>query len=249
MRPVLVLSLILLLCIGPATAQDDPPGIEATVAFITAPTDNSTISGPVVIEGSAAHPAVFDYYSLEFDNLSDPNEVWLPIAEQVAQQKTGDTLGIWNTVRDGIADGNYQIRLQVFLTDPELPPVTVLVTNLTLVNTSPTPPPTVPSEDEFNPSPTVGPSPTSPIDQPPTNTPRPTIAPLVQDPPASTAASSTAEEGSDINFSRIQNAFCLGGGIALIFFALLGTYLWVRARFRPIARQLMYQIRSEIDND
>ncbi|MCP4249683.1 MAG: hypothetical protein GY778_21795, partial [bacterium] len=159
---------------------------------------------------------------MEFDNLQGPGEIWLPIGQRVSQQRTGESLGIWDTVAGGIADGLYQIRLRVFLNDEELLPVEFVVSGLQLVNTAPTPLPTVPADDVTEgPPPTAGPSPTSLIIQPPTNTPRPTIETLGSGSEGGGPVASGAESGStEVNFGRLQSAFCAGSVIALVFFAL-----------------------------
>lgn len=241
---VLLLCSLLLLTL-PALAQE-PPGVQDTIVVITSPVPFQTISGQVVISGSAGHPSAFVGYELEYDNLTDPTEIWLPIGSRVTQQVTEGTLGIWDTVGLGISDGLYQIRLRVFLNLPDIAPVELIVSNLTLINTAPTPLPTIDTSDTFTP-PTPGPSPTSPIEQPPTNTPRPTIESRIQTDNNSRSATST--NSTTLNFGRLQGAFCFGSTLAFGFFALLLGYLWLRARLRPVTRQLMWQIRSELDQE
>lgn len=234
-----------------ATYAQEPPNAADTIAIITNPSNGGVISGDVIIRGSAAHPSAFAYYELEYANLANPDPIWLPITGPISQQApTDEILGIWSTVGDGVSDGIYQIRLRVFLTDPDIPPVEVVVTNLQLINNAPTPLPTV-DEGANPPLPTTGPAPTSAIELPPTSTPRPTIEVLgannLPQPPA--LGNDTDEGGSSIDFGRLQNAFCTGGVVTLLFFGVLFFYLSVRARLRPITRQLMWQMRDNFDDE
>lgn len=228
-----------------ALAQD--PSRADTIAVITAPVPDMTISGQVVIMGSAGHPSAFAYYELEYKNLLSSGDIWLPIGQRVSQQKTNEILGIWDTVGASVSDGNYQIRLRVFLTLPDEAPVEFIVGTLQLINTAPTPLPAPETLESV--APTAGPSPTSAIEQPPTSTPRPTLESLAQNPDNNQSASSAStNRQSSLNLGRLQSAFCTGSLLAMIFFAVIGAYLAVRARFRPVARQLMWQIRSDYDD-
>lgn len=241
-----VLSTVAIL---PVQAQE-PPDVADTIAIITSPVNGGVISGRIAIEGSASHPTAFAYYELEYANLSNPSPIWLPITGQITQQASDEILGIWDTVGDGVSDGFYQIRLRVTLTDATIDPVVIVVTDLQLINTAPTPLPTV-DEGAQPPPPTAGPSPTSAIELPPTNTPRPTIAVLDGGQPAVPAspATTTDETSSSIDVAQLQTAFCTGGVITLLFFGILFAYLSARARIRPITRQLMWQMRDDYDDE
>ena len=211
----------LLLMLGLPTANvlaQDPPDRADTVAFITEPTSDSVISGSVIIRGAAAHPSAFDSYSLEYANLANPTPVWLPITPDVRQQAADEQiLGIWETVNTGIADGFYQIRLTVRLTDETVEPVTIVVSNLQLINTAPTPLPTVPPADNAD---FGDPTNVPPIEQPPTTTPQPTTETL---PDTNTTFNSTVANdsgGSSLNFGRLQSAFCTGAFVTFILFGI-----------------------------
>ena len=99
LKKLSIISILLLIFIArsstPLYAQDS--GREATVAIITFPVNDQTVSGEVAITGSASHPSQFAYFNLEYNNPSDPNGIWLPIAENVSQQTTDGILGIWRT--------------------------------------------------------------------------------------------------------------------------------------------------------
>ncbi|MBZ0316012.1 MAG: hypothetical protein K8L91_06305 [Anaerolineae bacterium] len=236
-----LLLLLIAMSITPSSALAQ--GREAAIAIITSPAEGATVSGQVVITGSASHPSVFVGYEVEFDNMADANEIWLPIGTRVSQPITEGTLQIWDTVANNVADGVYQIRLRVFLNLPDEPPVEFVVRNVTVLNSVPTPLPTPlppPATSTAGP-----PAPTAPIQQPPTNTPRPTVETLID---TSNQSSSSGGESS-LNFDRLQGAFCNGVIIAGVFFAFFAGYLALRARLRPMARQIMWQIRSEMDDD
>lgn len=230
-----------------AIAQE-PTDRSQTVAIITTPEDGGVISGSVLIFGSASHPSAFDYFQLEYANLNNPTPIWLPITLQIRQQAPeNEVLGIWETVETGIADGLYQIRLRVFLNDTNVEPVTFVVTNLQLVNTAPTPVPTVAGGDVIvQETPDAAPI----IEQPPTTVPR-----IATSLPAASSSSNlvagTPEDSgsSSINFARLQSAFCTGTIISLAFFGVLLGYISVRARLRPVTRQIMWQIRNEMDDE
>jgi hypothetical protein len=219
-----------------------------TVAIISNPTQGQVVTGAVQIIGSASHPTLYAGYELEFDSLSDANEIWIPITQRVLQPINNNILGIWDTAGNlRVPDGSYQIRLRVFLSDGS-EPVAFVVRDVVITNTAPTPLPSLPPD---LPTPTppdqIGgeTSPTPLVIQPPTSTPRASNAlGSVNNPPA----------GGDnteftLNFDRLQNAFCEGSIVAFAFFALLAGYLWLRERIRPIVRRALWQIRNELDQD
>jgi hypothetical protein len=250
---LLFAGMLVLMLFAPASqsaqGQDDPTGREATIIDITSPVDGATVSGEVQIIGSAGHPTQFDRYELEFRNLRNTNIVWLPIGQVIRQQKTNEVLAIWDTVGNRVADGQYQIRLRVYLTIPDEPPVEFVVDNITVINTTPTELPTTrpdPPTPTVAPLPTEGPSPTPLIDQPSFNTPRPTLGAIV---PSDDGGGTDDEGNRSLNLDSLSSAFCNGIFVALGFFAVVGAYLWLRTWLRPWTRQLMWQIRSELDND
>ena len=141
---------------------------DQTTAIITSPADGQQLFGLVNITGGASHPSAFDYYTLEYNDQGDPTASWLLVQPLVQQQRQNDILGAWNT--NMVPDGVYRLRLRVFLTDGEVGGEFV-VSNLRVINSQPTPVPTIGvSETSLN-APTPGPSPTSPIQQPASNNP------------------------------------------------------------------------------
>jgi hypothetical protein len=229
----ILLFLPVILFAMPVFAQDDNTGREATIAEITAPVDGAVIPGTVTIIGSAGHPTQFNYYTLEFRNLDDPNRFWLPITQAVTQSAINEILGVWDT--RSITSGNFEIRLLVYLLDPDEEPVEFVVTNIRIENVAPSPLPTI------QPSPTFGVIASPEITQPPLVTPIPSPRPS-----ANFGENTTEDETSfSLNFDRLVGAFCNGVIIAFVFFGFIGGYLMMRTRLRPMARQFMWQIRSE----
>lgn len=231
--------------VGTAAAQDSTPA----VAFISAPTDGQQLFGQVTIVGSAQHPSAFGSYTLEYNDLSDPNAPWLLVQPPVRQQVASDVLGSWNTVV--VPDGVYRLRLRLFLQDGQVAAEDV-VTGLRVINTQPTPLPTTVSGAAGNTSagPTPGPSPTSPIVQPPSS--NPAVESL--DGPNSALASGpqsaarSASSSTRINTERVQSAFCTGVYLTIAAFAVMLIYRVLRGRLRPYTRRLLWQIQDEIDD-
>ncbi len=91
---------------GRASAQ--APGF----AQITSPGGGEAVRGLVTIEGFAAHPR-FEHYELAFAYPEDPTDTWFAIGEPSRQPVEAGPLGLWDT--SGITDGNYHLRLRVFL--------------------------------------------------------------------------------------------------------------------------------------
>lgn len=233
------------------SAQD----AETATAVITFPTDNAQLFGQVNIFGSAAHSSAFDSYTLEYNDLSDPNAPWLLVQPRVRQQVNDNVLGAWNT--NVVPDGTYRLRLRVFLQDGQVGGE-FTITGLQVVNTAPTPVPTsAGAADSVQPMPpTPGPSPTSPIQQPPGSAP---ASPDVITGLGSTSAldgsetigtsASTSSTTTRINTGRIRNAFCAGVYWALGLFVVMLIYIATRERLRPFTRRLLWQIQDDVDDD
>ena len=109
LNTILALCLGLLLAPGAARAQTE----DEVIARITSPVDGQQLFGPVMIAGTARHPAAFDSFMLEYDDLGTPAEEWQPVQERVTQQVDNGVLGMWDTAQ--VPDGTYQLRLRVSL--------------------------------------------------------------------------------------------------------------------------------------
>lgn len=222
LNTILALCLGLLLAPGAARAQTE----DEVIARITSPVDGQQLFGPVMIAGTARHPAAFDSFMLEYDDLGTPAEEWQPVQERVTQQVDNGVLGMWDTAQ--VPDGTYQLRLRVSLTSGEV--AEHIVRGVRVANSAPTPVPTVPGDVGDAAAPTPGPSPTSPIQQPASVNPSgggETGSSVSSESPAVPdllAADETNVPGTTVNLSRVWSAFCTGGYITLAVFAVLLAY-------------------------
>ncbi|MBN1565372.1 MAG: hypothetical protein JXA10_16115, partial [Anaerolineae bacterium] len=202
------------------------------------------------ITGSAGHPSAFDSYTLEYNNLSDPNAPWTLAQEAVRQQVQDSVLGAWNTIF--VPDGVYALRLRVTLTDGQVGET--IVSNLRVINSEPTPVP--PPATGLTEATSVGPTPTSAIEQPPSNNPSPDqndsgdTGNVMSGSAGSNVATTNSNQPTTetrINTGRVQSAFCTGVYLTFGVFAIMIVYSLLRGRFRPFARRMVVQVRDEYD--
>ena len=226
----------------PSTISAQNP--EQALTAITSPADGTQLFGPVNIRGSAAHPTAFSRYELEYDDLSDPNVLWLPVQSPVQQQVRDGVLGTWNTQL--VPDGFYRLRLRVFLIDGQVGEA--VISTLRVMNSMPTPIPTFPAANPapgaMTPSP--GPSPTSLVVQPPANVAAPTALPGLAPPPASDQFGDASSVGARlpttrVNTGRLGDAFCAGFYLAFAGFAIMLGYVLLRRRPRPFTAREVWQ--------
>jgi hypothetical protein len=143
-------------------AQDSPS------VTITSPAANDVLRGQVNIIGSTNAP---DFLSgeLDFAYASDATGTWFPL-QTLPQPVFDSPLYTWDTT--SITDGDYILRLRVFVGDGSSQDVTVPVkVQNDLVPATPTMPPTATPEQEFVLMPTPFLLAASP---PPTEVPKPT---------------------------------------------------------------------------
>ncbi|MBI5960138.1 MAG: hypothetical protein HY866_15465 [Chloroflexi bacterium] len=231
---------------GPAQAQ----GPEGLVVVITWPADGQQLFGVVNISGSALHPTGFASYTLEYNDLSDPNAPWLLVQPRVQQQVRESVLGTWNT--NVVPDGSYRLRLRVFLDDGQ--EGEFVVSNLRVINTQPTPVPTVApgSTGGEQTGLTPGIEPTSAVVQPPSNNPSVSGLPdpeISADNGGETLTDQPVKKSTRINIGRVRSAFCTGVYLTFGLFALMLGYTLLRGRLRPLTRRLMWQAQDRWDND
>ena len=93
---------------GYASAGAQAPGY----AEIVAPGPGDAVQGLMTIQGSASHP-LFVSYDLAFTFQDAPLTTWFEIVENRELEVVDGRLGLWDT--NGIADGEYQLRLRVHL--------------------------------------------------------------------------------------------------------------------------------------
>jgi hypothetical protein len=191
------LVILALACSEAASAQT--PGY----AEITSPASGEVISGVVTISGTADHPW-FVGYDLSFAYDPNPTDTWFPVGEPLHSPVSDGRLALWDTT--SISDGEYQLRLRVWLQDGSamLAQVTALrVRNRTPVETATTGPAAAPAG--------------TPTPVPPTATPNPT--PTV---------SQIGRAGG-----QVSSAFASGVMTAVALLGSLGVYSFMRTVIRP----------------
>jgi len=201
-----------------------------TTAVITSPVENEQLFGLVSVVGSAGHTSSFDSYTLEYNDLSDPNAPWLLVQPSVRQQVTNDVLGSWNT--NVIPDGVYSLRLRVFLQSGDVGGE-FIVTGLRVVNTAPTPVP--PSNSPATPEVISGLDSAANTDSTSGG--------------STTIGSSGNSSTTRVNTGRIRNAFCTGAYWAIGLFIVMLAYIVLRGRLRPYTRRVLWQIHDDLNDD
>jgi len=201
----------LLLLVSTASAQS------SRAAQIDSPAPADRLSGMVTIAGSATDPA-FVAYELSFSLDPDETETWFPIGERMTTSVRDDNLGIWDTTL--VSDGNYQLRLQVFLEDGTV--LEAIVDRLQVQNDT-TPIPSIVVGTQPAPTSSTPTPPASVADPVPTGTPLPLEFQEEQAPPA---------PGSRVG--RALGLGALAGGAALI---LTGLFLAARRDIRKRQEQ------------
>ncbi|HWQ85003.1 MAG TPA: hypothetical protein VN363_10575 [Anaerolineales bacterium] len=172
----LVLFFLLHTRAAPAYAQALTPtapagtNIPSPTIGVSAPVAGQALQGVIAITGNSAIPE-FSRAELSFAYATDTTGTWFLIAESQTPVENG-TLGQWDTTT--ITDGEYQLRLVVYLTGGQKQIATntgLRVRNYTAVETE-TPTPSATMRPGNTPAPSNTPTPTStPV--PPTGTPVP----------------------------------------------------------------------------
>jgi hypothetical protein len=167
---------------------------QTNMVAIHHPSEGEAIQGVVTIEGSASHPD-FNYYELSFTYADVSSQTWFPLSEPSTTPVTSGALGLWDTV--SIADGNYNLRLEVFLLDGTS--LVAVVEKIRIRNSSPI--------ETNTPAPVVETLTPSPIPPTPTNFPTP-ISPA-------------AGNGQ----SSVLLNMCLGAFGTILLFSALAAYI------------------------
>lgn len=221
---------------------------------ISRPADEESISGIVLVEGTATDPA-FLRYELAFNRGAD----WIVFAEGTRPVQQG-TLAVWDTTvgypnAPVFPDGSYQLRLRVVRQDYNYDEY--FVRNLALVNSGPTPvvtPPTPGAAARATETPAPPPAGAlAPGEQPallPSLTPFPTpTAPATAASAGVTGAgprATPAPEGEGgwaqrlqaIDTGQFSRAFWSGVRVAVYAFAVLAAYVLLRGLARRLRRYL-----------
>jgi hypothetical protein len=184
-------------------AQDAPQ------VAITSPAPDSAVSGQVTITGTTDVPG-FISSQLDFSYASNPAETWFAL-QTSTQPVLNSSLFTWDTAL--ITDGEYVLRLRVFLEDGSTQDVTVPVK---VQNDAPILTPT----PEITPTPTRVndgfPTPFLVVSSPtPTSTPRPTPTPL-------------PFNGAALDHTEIYSSIARGALVIIGLFLLAGIILRLR---------------------
>lgn len=222
---------------------------------IQQPASGETVSGVVVVVGTAVHP---DYlrYELAFRNVSNPTADWVVFAEGSEPVSQG-TLALWDTTvgRDAglpvFPDGLYQLRLRVVRQDYNYDEY--FVTDLVVANDSPTPTPSAAAA-----TPALAATPAAgetAVFQQPTALPSLTPFPTPTRPAAPVAAGETAvidgqqlaenagvlDQLAAVDVGRFGWAFWQGVRLTGLIFAGFALYLLLRELFRWVWRRYWRQ--------
>ena len=238
--------LILTLIWGNTRSIAAPP-IQDVVLSITSPTEGSTLSGIVSIQGTATHPSFVSYGVLYASGSTvSAGTSWrleTPIAWDIQTMVVNGELGQWDTTL--LPNGQYVLALVVYEAGNSTPHAH-FINNLTIFNeeVTPTPEPTptpLPSDESVEPSapeqPGDGTAPVVPtIEQPSTATPRPT--PTLSAQPTPTPEDEGGINPADIlSGAAIKQAFITGAWLALFMYIIGGFYILLKAVVRYYLRQ------------
>lgn len=154
---LIVASVLMSVALFPITVQAQ--------SGITAPTSGTTVSGDVIITGTAVHPA-FQRYELYYKQEPSSNDAYIYFDGGNAQVTNGP-LGIWRTT--DLPPGTYSIRLRVVKNDSNYDEV--VLGNVFIGSTQTTEPTPTPTSSEPTPTPiptatfTPAPQPTAIVGQ------------------------------------------------------------------------------------
>ena len=246
----IVQALVLLaVCLGalplPGLAA---PSSQDSVMTITFPSEGSTLSGQVEIQGTATHPNFNSYGVLYASGARVTGDTaWkldAPIAWDVRTMVVNGVLGTWDTTQ--LPNGQYVLALVVYEVGNETPLVH-FINNITVLNeeTTPTPEATATPDAEQpgtgDETGEAGPPPAAPtIVQPATATPRPTAT------MGAPTAAGEDENGDDeggllptdiLSIDAVKEAAKTGVSFAFLLYAIGMLYVLAKATIRYYLRQ------------
>ena len=229
------------------------PAVQAqTTNGISEPAEGDTISGVVVITGTAQDPN-FLRYEIAFQQVNAANG-WISFA-QGDQPVIDGTLAVWDTsVGQNVGapvfpDGPYQLRLRVVRQDFNYDEF--FATGIAISNSEPTPTPTADITLTVASQPAVStlPPSTAVPDVLPTLTPFPTPSPQPTPIAAVDGAGPAGPEAearlgvfdqiAAVEVNRLRDAFWQGVQIVFLIFGAMAVYIILRGGGRRIWRALM----------
>jgi hypothetical protein len=223
---------------------------------ITEPAEEETVSGIVIISGTAVDRS-FMRYELAFRQLANPD--WIVFA-QGDQSVVDGTLAVWDTTVGQetvpvFPDGTYQLRLRVVRTDYNYDEY--FVTNIIISNDEPTPTPTATIIDS---SPTLEAGDSLLGTSQPAGGPLPSLTPFPTPLPRATPVNSISRPGdaieqvddeensgllnqiTSVDTGSFGRAFWRGVTLVAVAFTALAIYLLFRGAFRRIWRTLQSKL-------
>lgn len=223
-----------------------PLGLPAAVgaAEIADPQPGQALRGVVLIQGTAEHPG-FDHYEVSFAYDPNPTADWFAIEAAGRSAVAGGQLATWDTTQ--IADGAYQLRLQVFVTAGDAP-IEFITPGLTVANSVPLP--------------TASPAPqatavvtaSTAVAAAPVSTPAGTASDLPTSTPAVAASITPADTpavapaGTELLPPVSPYLLALGRGAlaAIAGFLSLGAYALLRPVVRPAWRRFKRSVSADL---
>jgi len=215
---------------------------------ITFPSDGSTLSGQVEIQGTATHPNFNSYGVLYATGTHVTGDTaWqldTPIAWNVRSMVVNGGLGTWDTTQ--VANGQYVLALVVYEVGNETPLVH-FINNITVLNEETTPTPEATATPDAEQPGTgeetgeAGPPPAAPtIVQPATATPRPTAT--MGAPTAAGEEGNGNDEGGllptgILSIDAVKEAAKTGVSFAFLLYAIGILYILAKAAIRYYLRQ------------
>ncbi len=223
---------------------------------ITEPAEDDTVSGIVIISGTAVDPN-FMRYELAFRHTA--NRDWIVFA-QGDQSVVEGTLTVWDTTvgRETVPvfpDGTYQLRLRVVRTDYNYDEY--FVTSIVISNDEPTPTPTATISEAL---PTLAAGDSLGGTSQPAGGPLPTLTPFPTPLPRATPVYSISRSGeandqaddeensgvldqiTSVDTSSFGRAFWRGVTLVALAFAALAIYILFRGAFRRIWRTVQSKL-------
>jgi hypothetical protein len=188
----LLLVFLTLVTARPAAAQ--------VIPIIDSPRSGAVLQGVVTIRGTS-NVSGFQISEISFAYADDMTDTWFLISSSEQAVDLG-TLAIWDTTT--ITDGNYTIRLRIFLADGSTLDATVQNLRVRNYSAIETPTPAL-------------------LASPPTTIPTATMTSTPLPTPTAFPANPVVVTGPDIS-----NSILYGGAGAFMFLIILGIYLRIR---------------------
>ena len=253
----LILLLLTILFILPTTSGLASPLTQDNVWTITAPSEGTTVSGEVTIQGTASH-GNFDSYGVLYASGPRPTaeSQWVPIVFGVNNLIVNGTLATWDTTE--LPNGQYTLALAVYEKGNSEPNLH-FTNNITVMNEETTPTPTSTPEDvateepdlEQTATPETEAPPVAPtIVQPPTATPRPTatLSPVVTGGEDDDDDGGLLPEGI-LSFDAVKESFKVGVQLTVLVYAIGILYVLAKAVIRFYLRQTHKQPPKPTNED